>query len=81
MMRSSASREMWTMRREHTKRYSATKSLSATDCDLSHVDSSSSARREEAHLHRVATDAGHAELGTEEFTVDAEGVSSESSRS
>lgn len=36
-MRSSANREMWTMRREHTKRYSATKSLSATDCGLTNV--------------------------------------------
>lgn len=33
MIKSSARREMWTMRREQTKRYSATKSLSATDCN------------------------------------------------
>lgn len=33
MMMSSARREMWTMRSEQTKRYSATKSRSATDCE------------------------------------------------
>lgn len=33
-----------------------------------------------AHLHRVARDLAHVELGAEELTVDREGVSSEGSR-
>jgi hypothetical protein len=81
---------MCTIRSEQAKRYSATKSRSATDCsEVSRasavrkrcqlpLDSAGGERR--TRLHRVAADRVKPEFGTEQLAVDAEGVAGEGAR-